>query len=357
MPQDPITKTNKGIHITSKIKDLRHPWARRDLIILLLNCCFNGDPRAAAGIYLKRQGENHYVRIRASELASVHPGSTHTVASIYGLPSVADLQYHHYEQQWTTSSRILGELSEAHGSMDEATLIRDDYEDAIYIPRRSFNIYGPLGSFSLDRIWTVDVQGIWRAFMFSSKDYAGDLVLKTHPKFKTALVFSSRNGKENVFIFVGAQTMPDGFTAHNINAICLTGSQAAHLHSRFIKKGFSTSQIRTAMRGDHTSFEGQILPVLGHTSKLRITTSPAELYGIPMQRLRISWAPILSDSAIFLVKAPSIITYLAVFLLWMYITVYERLSTDDPDYQRSMEESTSRVPPHTVPFPELPSLR
>lgn len=360
MPQDPITKTNKGIHITSKIKDLRQPWAPRDLIILLLNCCFNGDPKAAAGIYLKRQGESHYVRIRASEIATVHPESTHIVASVYGLGSVTDIHHHHYDQPWTTSSRILGELSENRGSGTQAMQVREEYRDAVHIPRRSFRLYGLLGSFFLDRIWTVDARGLWRAFLFNPKDHAGDLVLKTHEKFKTALVFTSRTRKENIFIFVGTHTAtPDGSTAHILNAICLTGSQAASLHGRFIRKGFGTSQVRTAMKvpsGDGAS-RRRIVPVLGRTSKLRITTSPTKLYDIPMQRLTISWASLLADSARFSIKAPAIITYLGVVLLWVASIVYKSLSYDKSDHQKILEESGKRAPPHTPPFyPPLPGM-
>jgi hypothetical protein len=323
MPQDPIIKTNKGIQITSKIKDLRHPWATRDLLILLLNCCFNGDPTAAAGIYLKRQGENHYVRIRASELATVHPDSTHTVASIYGLGSVEEIQHHHYDDQWTTSTRILGEITEARKLGLEAAQVRENYKDAFHIPRRSFNLYGLLGSFSLDRIWTVDSQGLWRSFLFNKKDHAGDLVLRTHAKFKTALVFTSRNGKEHIFIFLGTRAAPDGSTTHHLNAMCLSADQAAALHSRFVRKGFLSMNPRFVPRTIDASTRERTLLVSNHKSKLRIRTRLTTLYGIPMQRLRISWASVFSDMARSSVKIPSVIVYLSVLLGWIYITASE----------------------------------
>lgn len=327
MPQDPITKTNKGIQITSKIKDLRYPWATGDLIVLLLNCNFNGDPRAAAGIYLKHRGENHYVRIRASELAVVHPESTHVVATVYGLGSIEGNRHHHFDDQWTTSRRILGEMAEAGrlGGDCESALVKEGYADAVQIPRRSFNLYGLLGSFYLDRIWTVDAQGLWRAFLFNPRDHAGDLVLRTHDRFKTALVFTSRTSKENIFIFLGTREASDedgnssGGRIHYVNATCLSAEKAAHLHSRFIRKGFRTEQARTIMRAGKAPRQSLTFRVSGGQSLMKVAIKPTTMYGIPMQRLRISWASLLRDAAQFSIRGPAIIAYLSAALWLLYV--------------------------------------
>lgn len=344
MPSDPITKTHKGIRITSKVKDLRYPWAKRDLILLLLNCCFDGDPKAAAGIYLKRQGENHYVRIRASEVASVHPDSTHTISTVYGLGSVADIQHHHYADQWTTSTRILGEMAEAGTLGRDASLVRDEYRDAFHIPRSSFSIYGMLEAFYLDRIWTVDGLGLWRSFLLNPREHSGDLVLKTHSRFNTALVFASRSGKYNLFIFLGTHPVQAegsaytyGTCSHYLSAICLSAEQAAQLHSRFISNGFRNHETRATMRAQDFDM-GVVLRVPCGQSLLRVAANSTILYGIPMHRLRISWAFLLSDVARFLARGPAIIIYLT-GLLYVFILMSNPSSERDPDPSRQYEGS------------------
>ncbi|KAH6880361.1 hypothetical protein B0T10DRAFT_411930 [Thelonectria olida] len=311
--------TNKGIRITSKIMDVRYPWAPRDLIILILNCYFNGDPTTAAGIFLKRQGENHYVRIRATELPTVHPGASHTVASMYGLGSIADLRHHHYDEQWTNSTRIMGEMSEAKRLGEEEMSVRKGYQHAFYLPRGYFKVYGLLGSFYLDRIWTTDAQGLWRSFLFDPRDHVGDLVLKGHSKFKAALVFTSGSGKECVFILLEMQFSEAG-REHHFDAICLSVARAAELHSRFVREGIDAD---TLLGTNRPKVSGRVvdIQVSQDVSRLRVKIAPTTLCGISMQRIRISRASVPSDTVRFLCKGPAIIVYLTGILCWIYVSV------------------------------------
>lgn len=87
-PQNPIAITDKGIRITSRVIDLHAAWNPEQSMILILSCSPGGDTERATGIYIRRQYEDRYVRVRTADLADVrlsHGGDHHTRHTLHGL--------------------------------------------------------------------------------------------------------------------------------------------------------------------------------------------------------------------------------------------------------------------------------
>jgi hypothetical protein len=301
--QDPIAMSNKGIRITSLIKDIRYPWAPLDLIILVLNCSYDGDSSTSVGIYLQRQGNDRYARVRVGELVRINPSSTHTSASIYGIRSTSDISEQHYEQPWTTSARVYGELNEAKGTVYGDEWIRKHYEGAFYLKRRYFKIEKsllPSKVFSLSRILVMDPWGIWRSFRADAQSHAGDVVMRKRKNFKAAFWLNSHDDSESIIIILGVQQLSPS-CQHTLKIKHISSGEARSWHNNVIKDGL-LDDIAARVTAGNGDFQDSTGP-LGFGISLRRVM----LDGIPVQSVETSqpalfWFTyhVLRDNYVFL---------------------------------------------------------
>ncbi|KAJ4855764.1 heterokaryon incompatibility protein (HET) domain-containing protein [Trichoderma breve] len=273
VPQDPITMSNKGIHITSLVKDLRQPWASGDLVILLLNCCFDANPSATAGIYLKRLGSDRYARVRGSELARVHSDSNTTLASICGIKSTSDIAGLYFEEPCTTTARVIEEYLEEEKSQMGSGSVRKRYQNAFYLKRNLLQGSGLFQGSQLRQMLIMDSQKIWRSFRFDAKRHDGDLVIKTHPNFKAMLVFESHRHKTSFVLFLVTR-INNGNYEYDVDAVSLTLKDAREWHQNLSTvEEFIQTKIRFQARQT--------------TPNIKVSLSPVNIYGVNMQSIEI----------------------------------------------------------------------
>ncbi|KAL6901193.1 heterokaryon incompatibility domain-containing protein [Trichoderma evansii] len=273
VPQDPITMSNKGIHVTSLVKDLRKPWASGDLVILLLNCCFDANPSATAGIYLKRLGADRYARVRGNELARVHPDANTTLASVCGIKSTSDIIGLYFEEPWTTMTRVLEESLEEEISQMGTELVRKRYQNAFYLKRNLLQGNKPFHGSQLRQMLIMDSHEIWRSFRFDVKSHDGDLVMKTYPNFKAVLVFES-SGHETSFLLFLVTRINNRNYEYDVDAVSLTPDDAREWYQNLSTvEEFIQTKIRLQARQT--------------TPSIKISLSPVSIHGINMQSIGI----------------------------------------------------------------------
>ncbi|KAK4078307.1 uncharacterized protein Triagg1_3323 [Trichoderma aggressivum f. europaeum] len=272
VPQDPITMSNKGIHITSLVKDLRQPWASGDLVILLLNCCFDANPSATAGIYLKRFGSDRYARVRGTELARVHSDSNTTTASICGIKSTSDIIGLSFEVPWTTTARVIEEYLEEKRSQMGSESVRRRYQNAFCLERRLLQDR-PFHGSQLRQMLIVDSHEIWRSFRFDVKSHDGDLVIRTYPNFKAVLVFESPRYKTSFLLFL-ATRRNNGKYEYDVDAVSLALDDSSEWHQNLSTvEEFMQTKIRFQSRQT--------------TPSIKVSLSPVNIHGINMQGIGI----------------------------------------------------------------------
>ncbi|KAL7800879.1 heterokaryon incompatibility domain-containing protein [Trichoderma afarasin] len=273
VPQDPITMSNKGIHITSLVKDLRQPWASGDLVILLLNCCFDADPSATAGIYLKRLGSDRYARVRGNELARVHSDSNTTLTSICGIKSTSDISGLYFEEPCTSTARVIEEYLEEEKSQMGSGSVRKRYQNAFYLKRSLLQGNRLFHGSQLRQMLIMDSHKIWRSFRFDVKRHDGDLVIKTHPNFKAMLVFESHRHKTSFVLFLVTR-INNGNYEYDVDAVSLTLKDAREWHQNLSTvEEFIQTKIRFQARQT--------------TPNIKVSLSPVNIYGINMQSIGI----------------------------------------------------------------------
>ncbi|KAF3070104.1 hypothetical protein CFAM422_006807 [Trichoderma lentiforme] len=273
VPQDPVTMSNKGIHITSLVKDLRHPWASGDLVIMLLNCCFDANPSATAGIYLKRLGSDRYARVRGSELARVHSDSNTTLASICGIKSTSDITGLYFEEPWTATTRVIEEYLEEEKSQTGSESVRKRYQNAFYLDRGLLNDNRLSHGSQLRQMLIMDSHEIWRSFRFDIKRHDGDLVIRTYPNFKAVLVFESPRHKTTFLLFLVTR-INNGNHEYDIDAVSLSRDDAKEWHQDLsTMEEFIQTKIKFQARQT--------------TPNMKVSLSPVNIYGINMQRIGI----------------------------------------------------------------------
>ncbi|KKP04276.1 heterokaryon incompatibility protein [Trichoderma harzianum] len=228
VPQDPITVSNKGIRITSLVKDIRHPWASGDLVILLLNRCNIGFS-TTVGIYLKRLGSGQYARVRANELARVYSESNTTLTSIYGIKSTSDIAGLYFEEPWTTTARVVEEYHEEEKSQNESESVRKRYQNAFCLRRNLLQDSRLFYGSQLRQILIKDSHNIWRAFHFDVKDHDGDLVIKTYPNFYALFLFESPNYETSVFLILLTR-INNGNYEYDVGVKSLDGDDTIEWH-------------------------------------------------------------------------------------------------------------------------------
>ncbi|KAL7953846.1 heterokaryon incompatibility domain-containing protein [Trichoderma compactum] len=273
VPQDPITMSNKGIHITSLVKDLRQPWATGDLVVLLLNCCFDANPSATAGIYLKRLGSGRYARVRGTELARVHSDSNTTMASLCGIKSASDIIGLSFEEPWTTTARVIEEYLEEERSQMGSESVRKRYQNDFYLERSLLQGRGPFHASQLRQMLIMDPHEIWRSFRFGVESHDGDLVIRTHPNFKAVLVFESPRHETSFLLFL-ATRINNGKYEYDVDAVSLALDDSREWHQNLSTvEEFMQTKIRFQSRQT--------------TPSIKVSLSPVNIYGTEMHGIGI----------------------------------------------------------------------
>ncbi|UKZ66355.1 uncharacterized protein TrAtP1_007531 [Trichoderma atroviride] len=265
--------SNKGIHITSLIKSLRQPWASGDVVILLLNCCFDANPSATAGIYLKRLGADRYARVRGNELARVHSDNDTTLASICGIKSTSDAIGLYLEEPWTTMARVREEYLEEELSRMGSGSVRKRYQNAFYLKPNLLQGNKLFHGSQIRQMLIMDSHEIWRSFRFDVKNHDGDLVIKTYPNFKAVLVFESPRHETSFLLFL-ASRMNNGNHEYDVDAVPLTTDDAREWHQN-LSTVEEFIQTKTRLQTRQT------------TPSIKTTLSPVSVYGISMQSIAI----------------------------------------------------------------------
>ncbi|KAF5024097.1 hypothetical protein F66182_3841 [Fusarium sp. NRRL 66182] len=225
LSREPMVLKNKGIHITGQVRDLQPTYDQYDTIILLLNCCFGGNPGYTVGIYLRRQDENRYARIRPDELPSVDSLSSHIPElKLYGLKSTTDVRGHYYHQPWTSSYQIRRELWETeHSKFEDIRATKSRYHQAFYIKAKDLKLWTLFGCYRLHGVLMVDSRGLLCFFRFDPDERRLDMVLKTYPGFHMVLLYKSRNDSGLILAVLGRKASEEGQDQHWVTAAYLSG--------------------------------------------------------------------------------------------------------------------------------------
>nr|UWK20073.1 HET-domain containing protein [Trichoderma balearicum] len=283
MTQKPITITNKGIQITGRVHDIREHLAPFDTIVLVLNCCFEGDPLRVAGIYLRRQDEGRYARIRPDELASINPQGRHiTQLTLYGLRQDAEIRGHHYDQPWTTSYQIRLELADSDlpqfGAISAA---RRKYEDAFYIQAKSLKQGTVFGLYKLHGVLITDSHGLLRFFSFDPDTRHLDMVLKTYDHFRAMLLFKPDGRSDWILIILGRKPADANGSQLWMDAIYLMKEDHQEDSSRLLKALKTCKENVTNSQIDYLNISGSEQMTLA-------SLAPKRVEGILMSEVRLS---------------------------------------------------------------------
>ncbi|RBR13291.1 uncharacterized protein FIESC28_08257 [Fusarium coffeatum] len=210
-PREPWTVSNRGIRVTGRIQDLRPNYERYHTVILLLNCCFGGNPGRVVGIYLRRLDGDRYARIRPGELASVKPlRSIISPYSLYGLRHGDEVRGHYYDQPWTSSYTIRRELEELeHSKFENSQAAKERYEHGFYISAKGLKPTTIFGQYKLHGVMMTDARGLLRFFSFYPDDRHMDIVLKTYPNFRVVLLYKATTSSDLILVLLGRKVQPD----------------------------------------------------------------------------------------------------------------------------------------------------
>ncbi|KAM0545144.1 hypothetical protein ACHAPJ_011490 [Fusarium lateritium] len=298
LPREPMALRNKGIHIDGQIQDLRPNYDRHDTIILLLNCCFGGNPERTAGIYLRRQDEDRYARVRPDELASVEPLGGHiSELKLYGLRSAADVRGHHYDQPWTTSYQIRRELGELeHSKFEDARATKSRYEQAFYIRAEDLKPWTLFGRYKLHGVLMADSRGLLRFFRFHPDEPHLDMVLKTYPGFHVVLLYKARSSSDLILVVLGRKAAGVGEDQHWVTATYLSGEALTENSSKLLDTVGALTETTTASWEVSCSIRNDEL-------KLWLSLTPRMVEGVMMSGLQIAgpWPTDILQSSVRLV--------------------------------------------------------
>lgn len=288
-PQNPITITNRGIRITSHVVDLHATWNPGQSLIMILNCSPGGDMERATGIYIQRQYEDRYARVRTNELADVrlNYAGDHTRYTLHGLKAgSADIRGHQFDQPWTTSLDIHKEYLASQRleglASDVSTALLWRYHDAFQLPRNSFQATTVFGSYILYGMGTWQAHGAWRLFRFDPHSKSRDAIFNTSPGCEFALLFRTPNRLDMLIVVLGVDTATG---KHWVNAVCVNDEELT-------KDGVNISKTLKDIRElskAHRSHTAQKLVLLqGKSLYIVVRAQPRLVEGIPMQRVQLT---------------------------------------------------------------------
>ncbi|KAF4983161.1 hypothetical protein FZEAL_1384 [Fusarium zealandicum] len=296
LPRDPMTLKNRGIRIRGQIQDLRPNFEQHDTVILLLNCCFGGNPGRTAGIYLRRQDENRYARIRPDELASVEPLGGHiSQLTLYGLRHTDQVRGHHYDQPWTSSYKIRRELGDLdHSKFEDVEATKSRYENAFYIRADDLKPWTVFGRYKLHGVLMADSRGMLRFFRFHPETSYLDMVLKTYPGFHVVLLYKARSSSDLILVVLGR-----GASDHQnwVTATYLAGNQLGENSSKLLDTVGALTETTAASKEVSCR-------VVDDELRLWLSLTPGMVEGISMSELQIAgpWPADIPRSIVRLIK-------------------------------------------------------
>ncbi|CAH0051979.1 unnamed protein product [Clonostachys solani] len=310
-PQQPIAMTNRGIRITGRIQDLRAHLEPHNTVILILNCCFGGDPRRAAGIYLQRQDNDRYARIRPHEIAVLEREGRHVgEVTLYGLTCTAEIRGHHYDQPWTSSYQIRMELMDSQiFKAEDVEITRKRYEDSFYMEKAAIRPRTLFGTYKLQGFLMTDSSGLLRFFCFDPTARHLNLVLKTYTDYRVVLVYRDFNGPNLVLVALGQRNNQPW-----MDAVCLTEDDVDEDSSSLLNA--------MATPASHSSkFKEVLIDDMHGQLRFCFHLKTVEVEGITMSELQINgpWPASFSKYTIHHYRHPLIglgIWGITVFGLW-----------------------------------------
>lgn len=287
-PRNPITITNKGIHITSRVVDLHAVWNPEQSMILILNCSPGGDTQRATGIYIRRQYEDRYARVRTDELAEVRliHEVDQTRHTLHGLKAGgAEIRGHQFDQPWTTSFDIEQEYLASHRlggqHSDGGTALLRRYQNAFQLRRKSFRATTVFGAYILYGMGIWQAHGAWRFFRFDPHSKSRDVIFDTSPGHEFALLFYPPNRLDLFVIILGVDLVTG---KHWVNAVCVDDAELT-------REGANLAKILKGIRArpqSHRSYSGQKLVLLSEGSLcVTVLVEPELVEGIPMHKVRL----------------------------------------------------------------------
>ena len=302
-PQRPITLTNKGIQITSRVFDLSSPL-KRELMILVLNCSPGGNPFLLTGIYVKRQKEDCYARVRPDVLVDVEIGDRQfETCTIHGLRTAEDVQAHHYDEPWTTMPRIFQEMSHEYmyEKSEGAEAVQKRYENAIYMDKLSFRKRTIFGGYSLRAMFVGNGSGQFRFFRFDAEDHS-DMVLKHFPGFEVILVMRSTNNPSDLLLILLTSEVSEQSGTPTLRLTAVSNQQET--------PGTDLTRIPSLIStmGYMPLRQTQTVELPNRLLKVSVHVEPVLVADIPMQAVQLSgpwpvslraWLELFSHSFIF----------------------------------------------------------
>ncbi|CAG9988231.1 unnamed protein product [Clonostachys byssicola] len=241
----------------------------------LVRCCFGGDPRRAAGIYLQRQDNDRYARIRPHEIAALEREGRHVRdITLYGLTRTDEIRGHHYYQPWTSSYQIRMELMDSFKAED-VEITRKRYEDSFYMKKAAIKPRTLFGKYTLHGFLMTDSRGLLRFFSFDPTARRLDLVLKTYTDYRIVLVYRDFNGTGLVLVALGQRN-----GQHWMDAVFLT--------EKNVKEDSSSLLNAMTTPSSHSSKSKELLIDDIHGQlRLCFGLKTVEVEGIAMSKLQI----------------------------------------------------------------------
>jgi hypothetical protein len=295
-PQRPITLTNKGIQITSRVFDFSAPL-RRELMILVLNCSPGGNPFLLTGIYVRRQREDCYARVRPDLLVDVEIGNRQfETCTIHGLRTAEDVQAHHYYEPWTTMPWILQEMS-----YEYVYDVQKRYEHAIYMDKSSIRKWTVFGGYSLRAMFVGNGSGQFRYFQFDAEDHT-DMVLKHFPGFEVILVMRSINNPSDLLLIL----LTSEVSEQNAPTLRLT---AVSNQQQTLGTNLERIPSLISMMDNMPLRQTQTVELPNRLLRVSVYIEPIFVGKIPMQAVRLSgpwpvsmrsWLRLISHVAMFM---------------------------------------------------------
>lgn len=337
-PQNPITITNKGIRITSRVLDLQAAWNPEQSMVLVLNCSPGGDLERATGIYIQRQYEDRYARVRTDELADVRLNhaivrTSHTLHCLKA--GGADILGHQFDQPWTTSFDIQPEyhiqpqyspLQRLEGQhSDDGTAFPQRYQSAFQLRRNSFKTITAFGAYILYSMGISQAHGAWRFLRFDSHSKGKDAIFDTSSGHEFALLYRTPTQLDLLVVILGVNSVTG---KHWVNAVCVDDEELT-------REGSNMAKILKGIRElsqPHQGYSSQSLVLVAEKSLyILVRVQPRLVEGISMHDVHLSgpwphsWFAFIKERlsvTIFLIVAvfwfmSPIILLLFAFLFWL----------------------------------------
>lgn len=282
-PQDPITITNMGIRITCRLVDL-YPGKNPDqFMILILNCSPGGNADRATGIYIRRQYEDRYARVRTTDLANVRlrNAGDHTRYTIHFLETGEVI-----DQPWTTSLDIRQESLASSGlqgqKFDGNTALQRRGQNYLQIRHDSFKANTIFGGYILYGVGIWQAHGSWRFFRFDHHDKYEDAIFDPSPGREFFLLFRTPDDLDLLVLTLGADTVSRN---HWVKAVCVDKDELAREGADMAK---TLKGIRKLSQEPLSYLNENQVIVAGKSLYIKVWFRSVLVEDLPMHRIQLA---------------------------------------------------------------------